>query len=76
MSNYPDGITGNEWQIKGAESFIVHRECDADCGWSGGTDAEYYAGEITWECPVCGMEYREVDYPDDPFYDPYERTFD
>ena len=76
MSNYPPGVTGNERQIRGADSFIVHRDCD-DCSWGGSTDAEFYAGEITWECPGCGLEHNEVEYLDDnPYYDPYERFFD
>lgn len=42
------------------KTFVIHRDCD-ECEWSGATEAEFYRGEIIWDCPVCSTYYAEVD---------------
>lgn len=42
MSNYPPGVTGNEYQISGAErEWEETRECP-HCGWEGPMHHEYH----------------------------------
>ena len=42
LSNYPDGVTGNEWQIAGPKELTVVRECQ-------GTEARVYPATLVDE---------------------------
>lgn len=56
MSNYPPGVTGNEWQIAGPDERVVSVDCNVDgCGFTGEVDGSSIDGE-TWQftCPDCG----------------------
>lgn len=57
MSNYPPGVTGNEFEIAGPdwEDDMLVRCCD--CGWAGMATVWAYRGETYWECPECGEEH-------------------
>lgn len=71
MSNYPPGVSGNEWQIIGPVVLVLSRDCD-ECGWSGQTDAEYYDFTLSWTCPN-GHEHNEVEEMDEgSYFDPYD----
>ena len=62
-SSYPAGVTGNEYEIAGADG-EMEIEIDVECDEHEETfpelrvEAEYYAGDIwaLWTCPVCGIE--------------------
>lgn len=73
MSNYPPGVTGNEWQIAGAAEREVDAECitevdGVECGWMGTIDATSVDGvDWDWFCPRCGsMGFTEIDDEPDP----------
>lgn len=68
LSNYPSGVTGNEWQIAGPD---FEREetrnvdaCDYfedDCNFDGGdvegeSWGDHSIATFWWECPGCGRE--------------------
>lgn len=62
MSNYPPGVTGNEWAIAGAPERVISVDCDhyedgteEECNFSGDVDAIALDME-EWEftCPECG----------------------
>ncbi len=63
MSNFPPGVTGSEWAIRGADEVTEFRECD--CGFDGEVTVCYSGapnstGSATggyWECPDCGRDY-------------------
>lgn len=74
MSNYPPGVTGNEWQIAGADERVISVACesgfnltangdpqeDQDCGFSGEVDAYSTDGETwVWDCPRCKTADQE-----------------
>lgn len=79
MSNFPPGVTGSEWAIRGAIEELECKECN--CGWEGETVVAYSGapnstGSATggyWECPECNKEYEveiEENGPDpDEAYD-------
>lgn len=77
MSNYPPGVTGNEWQIAGAPERVISADCgvelpdvedEAQCNFSGDVDAvavdEF--GDWEWYCPDCGYLQITTIEPDDP----------
>ncbi len=56
MSNLPEGVTGNEWQIAGADEDEIDGEC-GDCGFEG--EVEAYCTDFEdwyWTCPACGED--------------------
>jgi hypothetical protein len=72
MSNYPPGVTGNEFAIAGWDSETdetrdvqecTNDECSAD--WEGAITVEgvltrYYRDVIFfWTCPVCGKDNQD-----------------
>ena len=69
MSNYPPGVTGNEWQIAGPDAERDEtrdvKECgNAECEFEGGTVegvVTFYGFEawFDWECPECGHSNEE-----------------
>ena len=68
MSNYPPGVSGNEYAIAGASwTGTLDVECE-DCGYEGDADAEGYGWERWAFCPECDVT---IDLPDDE-YDPPE----
>lgn len=78
-SNYPPGVTGNEWQIAGADEWEGTRsvECTA-CGLEQDAEGTYSGDRWTanfWaECTECGAEIdiEDIDVSDqfepDPDY--------
>lgn len=86
LSNYPCGVTGNEYEIAGGEAQTVNRECkgtgyvvdfddpdlvtESDCPFSGEVDAEAYNYELFWTCPTCGYENVESWGGPEEFDDP------
>ena len=73
MSNYPPGVTGNEFEIAGPDrEYSAERECDRvfGCGEISTVWVIGYRDEEWWDCPKCLHEntmYVEPDYhPDLP----------
>lgn len=66
MSNYPDGVTGNEYQIAGYPTVeLVDVEC-SDCEWTGDIEEADVEGVTAyWTCPACGIN-NETDGDDEP----------
>lgn len=61
MSNYPPGVTGNEYEIAGPSwTGIMDIECPS-CGYEGEADAEGYGME-RWAFCECG---ETVDLPEE-----------
>lgn len=70
MSNYPPGVSGNEWQIAGPQAETIEtREVEHECdpkrfeeGFVGEVEAEvtywdrYSPLGIAYTCPKCGAE--------------------
>jgi hypothetical protein len=65
MSNYPPGVTGNEYEIAGGveTELTITASCEnTECAEYGADVddqevlAEAYGGTVTydWDCPVCG----------------------
>lgn len=61
MSNYPPGVTGNEYEISGPTyEEDEKRTCsDKDCGFSDEVIVQGYESEKWWTCPDCGLEHIE-----------------
>lgn len=85
MSNYPAGVTGNEYEIAGPDAewsetrevSCSNDECTAyEKEIEVEADISSYRGEawFSWECPTCKMnndeEFTVGDDRDD--YDPYD----
>jgi Zn ribbon nucleic-acid-binding protein len=69
MSNYPPGVTGNEFPITGPLDEWVEDidECPA-CHFSGQADAWWHPDQGAWvDCPRCG---HEMELPDPREPDP------
>jgi hypothetical protein len=50
-SNYPPGVTGNEYAIAGPDKeWVAWRHCPT-CGWEGEADHQAYEGDAWWHCP-------------------------
>ena len=78
MSNYPPGVTGNEYAIGGAEAEWSEEETCPHCDWTGEMDHEkHYEFGIRAFCanpdePTCvGREGFEIE-PDEPDYYAYD----
>jgi len=73
MSNYPPGVTGNEWALRGPEeeqSVEYCEECDEDVEtvrmYSGSPNSSGPATHGSWRCPTCDAEYEcDVPNPED-----------
>lgn len=66
MSNYPPGVTGNEYEIAGPDrEFTDERECD-HCDRLVTVDVVQYRWEEWWTCPACGGDNQRVNEPDFP----------
>lgn len=68
MSNYPPGVTGNEFEIAGPDrEFTDIRPCMA-CGRVEEVDVTGYGWEEWWTCPrpECLSENARVNEPDFP----------
>lgn len=71
MGNYPEGVTGLEWQISGpTRSYTANRlvSCDrCDRGDEIAIDIDYYSQDGaefgTWACAQCGHENEYEHYP-------------
>lgn len=51
MSNYPPGVTGNEYEIAGPDrEFTDERDCEG-CGRLSTVDVIGYRWEEWWTCP-------------------------
>lgn len=85
MSNYPPGVSGNEWQIAGPskewdEEREVEHACDEDRfeeNFEGKalvrvTQWDFYSRSIEWVCPQCGEDVEDEDDPEDYAPEPYE----
>lgn len=48
MSNYPPGVTGNEYQISGAQHEWAADETCPHCGWEGPMPHEFHPQIGTW----------------------------
>lgn len=68
MSNYPAGVTGNEFEIAGPdwEGDVEIQDCQGaitvdgeqvQCEFNGTVDAQAHQGEVWYACPKCGMDY-------------------
>lgn len=70
MSNYPPGVTGNEYAIAGADYEADEwRIClGRGCEFRGDVTVQGYRGELFWTCPECGWEHTE--YPEDQWEEP------
>lgn len=78
MNNYPDNVTGNEWQIAGVETYMLHDvKCtgtvyygniaDTDrCTFVGDVEADFIGDVAYWDCPECTTqnEYEPWDEAD------------
>ena len=65
MSNYPPGVTGNEFEIAGPDwEGPIDRDCE-DCRWIGEVDAWGYQGTLHWTCPECNTEHEEYGEDDE-----------
>lgn len=81
-TNYPEGVTGNEWQIAGASAeFDETREvqCDnEDCASfeelvevAGETQAYDFFRVFDWRCPTCDKSQQdEYEYEEHTEYEP------
>lgn len=80
MSNYPPGVTGNEYAIAGGDDYsakrVVEHECDhpytEDFHGEAEVSGEIYGTELsgTFHCPQCGTEVNwDEDIAED--YNPY-----
>lgn len=71
MSNYPAGVTGNEWQIAGVYYDDVETvecpECEKDVE---ANAVLYYRHDEQkhYECRECGYEWSVYDGPDEEDY--------
>jgi hypothetical protein len=64
VSNYPPGVTGNEYEIAGPDrEFEDERTCP-DCDQVSIVDVTGYGWEEWWTCPWCKAEVSEVNEPD------------
>jgi len=70
MSNYPEGVTGSEYEIAGPQGeheTTALVQCTG-CGWEDDLtfDVSYYDGEEFgyWSCPTCGKENGYSHYPE------------
>lgn len=75
MSNYPPGVTGNEYAIGGAtREWSAIAECPA-CGWIGYMDHEFHVEFGVWAwCGDAKCANHKTGFgiePDEPEYDPY-----
>lgn len=72
LSNYPPGVTGNEYEIAGPDETWedpAPGPCP-ECGYSPSDDEdsdpvtfERYQGNVWWNCPACGCQVDvETDY--------------
>lgn len=60
MSNYPPGVTGNEYEIVGPDrEFETFRECES-CEIVSWVDVTGYGWEEWWRCPKCQHENTRV----------------
>lgn len=59
MSNYPAGVTGNEWQIAGCDEYDGYRLC-GDCDEWAVVDIQCGDFREMWDCPLCEA-YNEAD---------------
>lgn len=67
MSNYPPGVTGNEYEIAGADfEQELSRECPT-CDEMRSGLLEGYRGERWWTCSVCGESVTMTLSPEDEF---------
>jgi hypothetical protein len=72
LSNYPPGVTGNEFPISGPtrEWLVEDFECPAsDCDYVGPADAWYHPDEGEFiDCPQCGGSICQGDdlFEEDP----------
>lgn len=62
MSNYPEGVTGSEYQISGPQDSYTKTDyvtC-GNCAWEGDydIDVDYYDGQEwgNWVCGVCDWQ--------------------
>ena len=59
MSNYPAGVTGNEWQISGPSwEGTVSAQCPM-CDHEDEFDGADLNGTLVIECHECGFEWQE-----------------
>ena len=76
MSNYPEGVTGNESAIAGGSYYEVegNLEC-SKCGeWSDiEVEGMYFEDDgvviADWDCPKCGYDNSYEHYPAFDYYD-------
>lgn len=61
MSNYPPGVTGNEFQISGPDSEVDGNVYCPNCGADIETTVTYFRYERWFTCPTCGTETTESD---------------
>ena len=68
LSNYPPGVTGNEYEIAGPDrewEDPAHSDCRVGCGVEGQeAHWETYQGQTWWVCPSCNTS-NTVDAWDD-----------
>lgn len=70
-SNYPPGVTGNEWQIAGPE-WEDDIDVACDCGFFGTVDAWGAMSVTYWECPTCHTQHAVPVEHDPDDFDPPE----
>lgn len=69
MSNYPPGVSGNEYEIAGPDrEFTDERDC-SNCDRTAVVDVTGYGWEEWWTCPYCaGYMQVEIEPEDPPNY--------
>jgi len=83
LSNFPPGVTGNEWAIRGPIEKVEEKHCD-ECEddfdvvvhYSGPANSTGSATFCYWECPECGREYESDVEIDDGADDAYDEWID
>jgi len=73
LSNYPPGVSGNEYEISGPDwEQETTRYCDL-CRQERDVTVYGHQRQAWWTCPVCDMDWDE----DEPYIDPddyHDRT--
>lgn len=72
LSNYPEGVSGHEYEIAGGDDVVWSGPCaNPECDFDGDVDAERYESTTWWECPECGWDNTDEysGFDDDHDYD-------
>lgn len=77
MSNYPPGVSGNEWQIAGprseydeTRSVVLPHDGDEEVEVLGTVTVwDVYAADFDYECPECGEDHSVEFDPSDYYGD-------